>query len=71
MAERAGLLGPLLADEVTWADVTIDAGGTFTARLLVPGPVVDGAEVTAFAGRWAVGRGLMAAAITLHRPPAG
>jgi len=53
------------------ADVTIDARGTFTARLLVPGPVVDGAEVTAFAGRWAVGRGLMAAAITLHRPPAG
>lgn len=51
--------------------MTIDAGGTFTARLLVPGPVVDGAEVTAFAGRWAVGRGLMAAAITLHRPPAG
>jgi 4'-phosphopantetheinyl transferase EntD len=50
------------------ADVAVEVGGTFTARLLVAGPVVDGVEVRTFPGRWAVGRGLVAAAITLHRP---
>ncbi len=29
---------------------------SFAARLLVPGPVVDGAEISGFAGRWAVGQ---------------
>ncbi|MFD7921363.1 4'-phosphopantetheinyl transferase [Streptomyces sp. NPDC059740] len=37
--------------------------GTFTARLLVPGPVVAGRTVEVFHGRWAVSRGLVGAAI--------
>jgi 4'-phosphopantetheinyl transferase EntD len=41
------------------------AAGTFTARLLVPGPVVDGRTLTGFAGRWMVDRGLVATAITV------
>ena len=49
------------------ADVTFDPDGhTFTARLLVAGPVVGGDELRTFPGRWAVGRGLMAAAVTLR-----
>jgi 4'-phosphopantetheinyl transferase EntD len=43
--------------------------GTFTARLCVPGPVVDGRELTGFSGRWIVGNGLVATAITV--PVAG
>jgi 4'-phosphopantetheinyl transferase EntD len=39
--------------------------GTFTARLCVPGPVVDGQALTGFAGRWIVRRGIMATAITV------
>jgi 4'-phosphopantetheinyl transferase EntD len=39
--------------------------GTFTARLCVPGPVVDGRTLTGFAGRWIVSRGLVATAITV------
>ena len=41
------------------------AEGTFTARLLVPGPVVDGRTLTGFPGRWMVDRGLVATAITV------
>ncbi|HEY0700936.1 MAG TPA: 4'-phosphopantetheinyl transferase superfamily protein, partial [Micromonospora sp.] len=33
--------------------------GTFTARLLVPGPTYAGREVTGFAGRWLVRDGLV------------
>jgi 4'-phosphopantetheinyl transferase EntD len=48
------------------AVVTPDpAEGTFAARLLVPGPVVDGRTLTGFAGRWMVDRGLVATAITV------
>jgi 4'-phosphopantetheinyl transferase EntD len=43
--------------------------GTFAARLLVPGPVVDGRPLTGFAGRWIVARGLVATAITVPAPP--
>jgi enterobactin synthetase component D / holo-[acyl-carrier protein] synthase len=39
--------------------------GTFTARLCVPGPIVDGRMLTGFAGRWIVGNGLVATAITV------
>jgi 4'-phosphopantetheinyl transferase EntD len=46
--------------------------GTFTARLLVPGPAVNGAEVSVFEGRWRAGGGLLVTAICLPgRPPAG
>lgn len=37
----------------------------FEVRLLVPGPVVGGAELRGFSGRWVVGEGLVVAAIAL------
>jgi 4'-phosphopantetheinyl transferase EntD len=46
------------------AVVTIDRdGGSFSARLLVPGPVVDGRPLTELSGRWLVREGLVATAI--------
>lgn len=39
--------------------------GTFSARLLVPGPVVDGVRLAGFSGRWIVADGLVATAITV------
>ena len=43
------------------AAIDIDPGsGTFTAELLVPGPSVDGAVITGFAGRWLVSERLIA-----------
>jgi 4'-phosphopantetheinyl transferase EntD len=41
---------------------------TFRARLLVPGPQIDGGTLTGFAGRWHVGDGLIITAIA-HRNP--
>jgi 4'-phosphopantetheinyl transferase EntD len=40
---------------------------TFTARLLVEGPVVNGAVLTRFEGRWLVSNGLVAAATVIVR----
>lgn len=52
------------------ADVTIDPGtGTFTARLLVPGPRLGGAELAAFTGRWHATDTLIATAVTVPQPP--
>lgn len=46
------------------ASVAIDRGfGAFTARLLVPGPVLGGRELTGFSGRWLVRDGLILTAI--------
>lgn len=39
--------------------------GRFHARLLVPGPLVDGERVEAFDGRWTVRRGLVATVVTV------
>jgi 4'-phosphopantetheinyl transferase EntD len=39
--------------------------GTFSAELLVPGPVVDGRTLSGFTGRWTTGHGIVATAITL------
>jgi len=39
----------------------------FSARLLVPGPVVDGSEIGGFEGRWLVGDGLVVTAIAVGR----
>jgi len=48
------------------AIVTIDReAGTFDARLLVPGPPVDGRPLAALSGRWLAGDGLVASAIAL------
>jgi 4'-phosphopantetheinyl transferase EntD len=51
------------------AVVTPDpATGTFTARLCVPGPVVDGRALTGFTGRWIVSHGLVVTAIAVLAP---
>ncbi|RDG39990.1 4'-phosphopantetheinyl transferase family protein [Streptomyces corynorhini] len=50
------------------ADITIDpVEGTFRARLLVPGPRVDGREIGVFDGRWIAERGLVASVIHIPR----
>jgi 4'-phosphopantetheinyl transferase EntD len=50
------------------ARITLDpAACTFTARLLVPGPEVDGRELTAFDGRWLARGGLILTAISVAR----
>ncbi|MBL1068560.1 4'-phosphopantetheinyl transferase superfamily protein [Streptomyces sp. 7-21] len=41
--------------------------GSFTARLLVPGPVVDGVRLSGFTGRWVARRGLLVTAIAVAR----
>lgn len=59
---------PLAARWLGFEDVelAIDvAAGTFSARLLVPGPVVDGAQLRELSGRWCVDGGLVAAAVVL------
>ncbi|GAA3848302.1 4'-phosphopantetheinyl transferase family protein [Streptomyces sedi] len=38
---------------------------TFEAELLVPGPVVEGAKIQNFSGRWTSGRGLLVTSISL------
>jgi enterobactin synthetase component D / holo-[acyl-carrier protein] synthase len=48
------------------AAVSIDpADGTFTAALLVPGPVLDGRELTEFSGRWLARNGLVITSVTV------
>jgi 4'-phosphopantetheinyl transferase EntD len=48
------------------AEVTIDpAGGTFTARFLVPGPTLAGTRLDAFAGGWHATPTLLATAVTI------
>lgn len=48
------------------ASVAIDpAQGTFAARLLVPGPVVDGRRLDGFSGRWLAAEGLVLSAIAV------
>ncbi|BCL17275.1 4'-phosphopantetheinyl transferase family protein [Micromonospora sagamiensis] len=49
------------------ADIVVDPDGTFAARLLVPGPVLGGTQVTTFPGRFLVDDGLILTAVTL--PP--
>jgi 4'-phosphopantetheinyl transferase EntD len=50
------------------AAVTISPGdGTFTARLLVEGPVLDGRPLTGFTGRWLARDGLILTAIAVPR----
>lgn len=47
------------------ADVRIDPGGTFHARLLVPGPEISGRQLTAYDGRWQVTRELITTAVVV------
>ncbi|MGW6917807.1 4'-phosphopantetheinyl transferase family protein [Kitasatospora sp. NPDC054939] len=47
------------------AELRLGPDGTFEARLLVPGPVVDGRTVEGFEGRWVNRDGLLATAIAV------
>lgn len=49
------------------AAVTVDpSGGTFTARLLVAGPVLAGQRLTGFSGRWLVRDGLVVTSVAVR-----
>jgi 4'-phosphopantetheinyl transferase EntD len=51
------------------AELTFDAASTsFSARLLVPGPAIGGAECPGFAGRFLVRDGLVVTAIAVLEP---
>ncbi|MEU8379892.1 4'-phosphopantetheinyl transferase superfamily protein [Streptosporangium sp. NPDC048865] len=52
------------------AHLTFSPSGTFAARLLVPGPRVEGRELTGFTGRWLVSDGLVVTAIAVPGKPA-
>ncbi|OEV32183.1 4'-phosphopantetheinyl transferase [Streptomyces nanshensis] len=59
---------PLTARELDFseAEIAIDAeAGTFSARLLVEGPVVDGERLRTMTGRWEAQRGLVVTAVLL------
>ena len=49
------------------AELTPAPDGTFTVRLRVEGPIVDGAELTALSGRWAVRDGLVVTSVVVPR----
>ncbi|MFJ8622809.1 4'-phosphopantetheinyl transferase [Kitasatospora sp. NPDC093550] len=51
--------------EFSEAELELSPDGTFTARLLVPGPVVGGRRIDGFDGRWAVRDGLLATTIAV------
>lgn len=62
---------PLTLKELDFheAELVLDPqGGGFTARLLVPGPVLGGREIPVFHGRWLCRKGLLLTAITLPHP---
>ncbi|MFD3738477.1 MULTISPECIES: 4'-phosphopantetheinyl transferase [unclassified Streptomyces] len=64
---------PLTGRELDFSEAEIvfaPAGRTFRARLLVPGPVVQGRSLGGFDGCWTRERGLLATAIHLPRLPA-
>ncbi|GAA3567035.1 4'-phosphopantetheinyl transferase superfamily protein [Nonomuraea rosea] len=46
--------------------IVIDPAGTFSARLLVPGAMVDGRPLRRFAGRWQAKHGLLLTSIVLE-----
>jgi 4'-phosphopantetheinyl transferase EntD len=59
---------PLTESWLGFEDATISidlAKQSFSARLLVPGPLIDGCELGGFSGRWLADEGLVAAAIAL------
>lgn len=58
------LAGSWLGFEDAMVEIDLRAR-TFDARLLVPGPVLDGRELGGFHGRWVVSDGLLMAAIAV------
>jgi 4'-phosphopantetheinyl transferase EntD len=48
------------------ADIVIDPrGGTFTSRLLVQGPILNGVPLTQMSGRWLADKGLLVTAVVV------
>jgi 4'-phosphopantetheinyl transferase EntD len=63
---------PLAARRLEFHDVELSldlAGAEFSARLLAPGPVVDGATLTEFRGRWALEQGVVCTAVIVPARP--
>jgi enterobactin synthetase component D / holo-[acyl-carrier protein] synthase len=61
---------PLTGRWLDFAGASVDfdpVNRTFTARLHVTGPAVNGATLTGFEGRWLVSNGLLATAIVIPR----
>jgi 4'-phosphopantetheinyl transferase EntD len=61
---------PLTGRRLRFRDVCVDfdpVRTTFSARLLVDGPVVNGETLTGLDGRWVIGDGLLATAIVIPR----
>jgi len=61
---------PLTRRRLNFKDARVDfdpVNPTFSARLLVDGPVVNGEMLTGLDGRWLVGNGLLATAIVILR----
>ncbi|MFJ1709106.1 4'-phosphopantetheinyl transferase [Kitasatospora sp. NPDC088346] len=50
------------------ATLAFDPDGGFTARLLVPGPVVAGRRLPGFEGRWLASAGLVLTAVAVPHP---
>jgi 4'-phosphopantetheinyl transferase EntD len=64
---------PLTQRWLGFADASISinpADGTFTARLLVPGPLLDGRQLTEFSGRWLAASGLIITSVAVPAEPA-
>jgi 4'-phosphopantetheinyl transferase EntD len=64
---------PLMRRELEFgqAEIALDPDtGSFTARLLVPGPTADGRRFDTFTGRWIVRDRFLMTAITLPSPTA-
>jgi 4'-phosphopantetheinyl transferase EntD len=65
---------PLTGRWLNFEDAAVDfdhVNRTFSARLLVDGPVVNGALLTGFEGRWLVRNGLIVTAIVIPRRDPG
>lgn len=60
---------PLTHRWLSFEEAVVSIGpedGTFTARLVVPGPVVNSGPLAAFEGRWLARKGLILTAVTLR-----
>ncbi|MFJ7984335.1 4'-phosphopantetheinyl transferase [Streptomyces sp. NPDC096351] len=60
---------PLTRSRLDFGEAAVDfqQDGRFRARLLVPGPTVDGRQLGGFTGRWLVRGGIAATAVTVER----
>ncbi|MGW1072445.1 4'-phosphopantetheinyl transferase family protein [Streptomyces sp. NPDC002537] len=59
---------PLTREELDFSEAELEfepEAGTFSARLLVPGPVVEGRRLDGFTGRWLADEGFVVTAIAL------